>query len=65
MIRQLSALGVIVAALIGAWAWISQVAVKGERARVETTGAKISAKATTARQKAKADPHALDRYWRD
>lgn len=57
------------AALIGVWGWVASIkskAVHQERVRVEAQGAKIDAKAQTARKRAVGDAdRVLSRYYRD
>ena len=54
------------AAMAGWSAWMQSKGVKKERARVETIGKKIDAKARVARNKAEAKPHdSLRAYCRD
>lgn len=64
--RYALAAAVAFAAMAGWSAWMQGKGVNKERARVETIGKKIDAKARTARKKAEAKPHeALARYCRD
>jgi hypothetical protein len=64
--RYAMAAAVALAAMAGWSAWMQSKGVNKERARVETIGKKIDAKARTARKKAEAKPHdSLRAYCRD
>lgn len=69
-IRSLQGMAILIGAgLFAGWAWIASIksgAVQKERARVETVGKKIDAKAQVARRRAVTDAdRMLERYYRD